>query len=412
VSNQTSITNADTKKLVRLIHYATQRIIYLAPGVSEELATALAQAWTRLGTQGVSVILDVDPEVCRLGYGTIEGLKVIRDAALQCGTMVCHQPGIRIGLLIADDTTLIYTPVPLLIEAGSTNPHRPNAIQLQDVPTQLARDVGIGEEPDRQRVVGLDPIKPSDIDKAAQDLAAAPPVKFDLARRVRVFTSRFQFVELEMTGCFISRKKAPIPSALIGLARQPEIESQFHAHFNMVTKTGLEVETRKGRLVTERRLLDQRRDIEKSFLIPLTGYGSVVLRANKDRMLKAVRKLRAAVKVYAKGVRSQLQEQMDDSAKALVKGLFPAVKQNPPDSYTKLHGLFAPEDYLRQRLTEDIDKAFGKAEDLVSEMQVKLVFKDVAYESLVDGKFLEIARKAMPGVKFLHEEFDAAQAVT
>jgi hypothetical protein len=39
------------------------------------------------------------------------------------------------------------------------------------------------------------------------------------------------------------------------------------------------------------------------------------------------------------------------------------------------------------------------------------VFKDVAYESLVDPRFLGTARKAMPGVKFLHDESEAAPAV-
>jgi hypothetical protein len=41
-----------------------------------------------------------------------------------------------------------------------------------------------------------------------------------------------------------------------------------------------------------------------------------------------------------------------------------------------------------------------------------LVFKDVACESLVDSNFIEIARKAMPGVDFLHKEFDAAKTST
>ena len=69
-----------------------------------------------------------------------------------------------------------------------------------------------------------------------------------------------------------------------------------------------------------------------------------------------------------------------------------------------------PEAVLRRRLEEDIVSAFGTAESLVSGMRVKLIFKDMAYESLVDRKFLEIARQAMPDVKVLHEEFDAAAA--
>jgi hypothetical protein len=43
-------------------------------------------------------------------------------------------------------------------------------------------------------------------------------------------------------------------------------------------------------------------------------------------------------------------------------------------------------------------------------MKVTLVFKDVAYESLVDQKFITIAREAMPEVEFLHEEHEVVEA--
>jgi hypothetical protein len=408
VSNSPSITNADESKLVELIQSAEARIVYLAPGISEEIADALSDAWDRLGADAVSVILDVDPEVCRLGFGTIEGLQKIRQVAAHAGSLACHHPGVRIGLLISDNTTLVFSPTPLLIEAGSNNPQRPNAILLGTPPDQLAKDVGLGENPNIERVVGLDPIRPHQIDEVAEDLKAAPPVKFDLARRVRVFTSRFQFVELEMTGCLISRKKVAIPSLLVGLARDRDVASQFHAQFDLVQQGQIEVKTEKGNTINERSLLKRRKDIEDSFLVKLTGYGTVVLRGNKERLLEAVEQLKSEVSLYSQGAVKQLHEQMNRSSRRLVDALFPSVKQNPPDSYTKLHGPAVPDEYLRQRLEEDIAGAFGDAATLVEDMQVKVVFKDVAYESLVDSKFLDIARKAMPGLELLHDEYDAA----
>jgi hypothetical protein len=44
-------------------------------------------------------------------------------------------------------------------------------------------------------------------------------------------------------------------------------------------------------------------------------------------------------------------------------------------------------------------------------MTVNLIFKDVAYESLVDKTFLNVARKAMPSVEALHEEYEATKAL-
>lgn len=409
MAKQPSITYVDDNKLIEAIHNAQHRLVFMAPGVSLDIAAALTDAWARLSTTAVTVILDVDPEVCRLGYGTLEGLKALRDAASSMSALVCHQPGVRIGLLISDDTTLVYSPTPLLIEAGSKHPEQPNAIVIDAVPKQIARDIGLGDNPNLDRVVGLDPVKPHQIDELAQDLAVAPPVKFDLARQVRVFTSRFQFVELEMTGCYISRKKVPIPSSLMGLANKKDIESQFHAHFNLVNSGGIEI--RFGdRTFTEEGLRKKKQQIAKDYLTSLTGYGNVVLRAHKENMKTAIDELCEDIYVFSEGIKDVLQAHMDSNAEALVSALFPAVKQNPPKEYTKIYGLNIPDKQLKALLTEDIRSEFGRAENLVQDMRVTLVFKDVAYESLIDNKFLAIARAAMPGVTFLHEEYDAAKA--
>ncbi len=408
--NIPSVTNADDAKLVALIQAATRRVVLIAPGVSSTLAKALCDVWQRLGTEAVNIVLDVDPEVCRLGYGTIEGLTLLAQAAARAQTLICHHPGVRIGLLVCDDTALIFSATPLLVEAGSTHPNRPNAILLNSLPESLARDLGLGQTGIHDRTVGLEPVRPEQIRAVQKDLDQAPPLKFDLARRVRVFTSRFQFVELELTGCFIFRKKVPIPSELVGLHGRRDIEKQFHAHFNMVNPSGLEIRTRKGVILNEEFLKRLRQDIERRFLIQLEGYGKVVLRANEPQLLRHVRRLRAAVKLFQRGIRQRLQKRMDENVQALVEALYPAVKANPPDAYRKFYGPNPPDSYLRQQLTSDISKAFGRVEDLLQEMKVSLVFKEVAYESLVDPHFIEVARKAMPGQDCFHEEFDAARA--
>lgn len=404
-SDARSITYADDARIVAMIRGAKHRVVYVAPGASEAIAAALDAAWSRIGPDAVQVIVDIDPEVCRLGYGTLEALKALREAASRAGALVCEQPGIRIGLLITDEATLIYSPTPLLIEAGSDRPERPNAIVLTSVPEPLGLDVGLGNPGDQR--VGLDAVKPHRIDAVEADLAAAPPLRFDLARQVRVFTSRFQFVELKMPGCSVSRKKVPIPSNLMGLAGEEDIERQFHAQFDLVQKGRLEVK-HEGRTITERLLLDRRRDIEKRFLVTLAGYGTVVLRSNKDRFVEAVEKLKAEVKVFSNGLTDQLAEHIEIGRKALAEALLPAVERNPPDAYTKTLGPKPPKSALRALLNEDIADAFGTAGELVDQMEVTLIFKDVAYESLVDPKFIEVARKAMPHVEFLHEEYNAA----
>lgn len=66
-----SITNADEAKIVAVLASASRRWLYMAPGVTAPIAEAMEALWARLGGASGSVILDVDPEVYRLGYGTL-----------------------------------------------------------------------------------------------------------------------------------------------------------------------------------------------------------------------------------------------------------------------------------------------------------------------------------------------------
>src|SRR5881396_2596971 len=107
-----AITVANDETLGRAIRSAQRRIVLLAPAVSKGVADALAEQWRTLPADGVSVILDLDPEVYRLGFGDAEGLSLLEEVARSRDRALNRQQGIRIGLLIVDDTTIVYSPTP------------------------------------------------------------------------------------------------------------------------------------------------------------------------------------------------------------------------------------------------------------------------------------------------------------
>lgn len=100
-----TFTNVDDAVLARLISQAAERVVFVAPGLRKLVADALAIALLRLPGR-VTVVLDVDAEVCRLGFGDFDGLAHIKCAAEKAGARVLHQPGVRIGLLIVDGNTV------------------------------------------------------------------------------------------------------------------------------------------------------------------------------------------------------------------------------------------------------------------------------------------------------------------
>src|SRR4051812_9239429 len=99
---------ATDETLVHLIQRARQRLIVVSPALTDPVANALA---IRLGEKGslvTTVILDTDPEVYRLGYGTQAALDRVRSATERNLLDLRVQSGLRIGVIISDDITLAF----------------------------------------------------------------------------------------------------------------------------------------------------------------------------------------------------------------------------------------------------------------------------------------------------------------
>ena len=67
------------------INCARKRLLVVAPGVTEEIAQAIAAKWIELGRDAVRVVLDPDPDNCRLGYGDLSALQLLHSTATEAG---------------------------------------------------------------------------------------------------------------------------------------------------------------------------------------------------------------------------------------------------------------------------------------------------------------------------------------
>lgn len=154
-----TFTVVNDEVLTNFIRQARKKIVYVAPGVSKKVAEALGQRFPDLGKLSITLIVDLDAEVYRLGYGDLEGLALIKELADEHVLELRQQPGVRIGLLIADDTTLVYAPTPRLIEAGSKQETKPNAILLGEARPDRTATQGIQRGPYRTGVHVLDSVR-------------------------------------------------------------------------------------------------------------------------------------------------------------------------------------------------------------------------------------------------------------
>lgn len=399
MSEATAITTIDDVYLCQIIQNIKRRLVYMTPGMSDQVAEAVCRKWDELPPEAINVILDVDPEVCRMGFGTIGALKKLNDQARKHGSAINEQPGVRIALLIADDMTLFYAPTPLLIEGGSDTQVRSNAVKLNLVPTDIAKDMGL-ENAGEGATVGTKPVSPAKIMETSNDLVRNPPMKFDIARKVRVFNAQIEFVEFELRGHQIGKRKVNIPSDLLGLAKDDKTKKLLHSSFQLIDDEDAKIS---GEEITE-----HKEKIANDFLVNLPNFGNVILRSKKEEFETAVDELKKHIEAFQKELEAKLQKAIDKNRIALVSALAPAVIAQTPERWEKFLPPTPSEDDIRQVLDCELTDHFGTAERNLKKIDVSLIFKGITYETLNDPDFIKTVKKRMPILK-LYEEYEAAK---
>ncbi len=399
VLNVFSVVNDDS--LISLINQAQRRINFLSPGVSLAVAENLVLCMKRLGPDAVTITLDVDAEVYRLGYGEHEATKLLYEKMRSAGAMLTLHAGIRIGLLIADDTMMVFAPTPLLVEAGHRDPKASNAIILAEPPPpSIIRNLGLGKGGVTDQTVGLDVASQGTIETVGDDLKQNPPQKFDVARKLGVFNANLDFVEFELKGTFINRKTISIPKELLGLDIGEEIGSRLKASFNVVEANDK---------LSGQHLAQTKARIARVFLKILPGFGKAILRTDKSEFEEEVKCLRSDVIKFGTEVKEKLQAAMDRNREALLEAVLPRVLDHPPEDWKKADGSKRDDQRVKGLLDVELRKAFGNAEELIDEMEVKLLFKGVTYGSLKDEEFTKLAKEAFPSLKNILQEFEAVE---
>jgi hypothetical protein len=331
--------------------------------------------------------------------GDLTALQILQETAERIGGRIHQQQGLRVGVIVTDETTTVYSPTPRLIEAGGQPGERLNALRF-DIPILDPAATTNGCD---LRSIDLhpEPLKRADVQNTAQDLNANPPVKFDLARKVRVFNARFEFVEFELHGLSLSRKRVPIPSDLMGLAKDPKAQKLLRSSFQLIDENSE---------VSGDRVTRLKQFIVKEYLINLPLYGTVILRSNKGEFQVAVKALERYVHRFQRRLKKKLQEAIDRNREILISALLPSVARNPPVRWKRHLGEHPRDQQVEHMLRRELTDAFGNSDGVFQEMNVKAIFKGVTYELLSDPEFMRIAKDAIPLLDTLHDEFDVAKA--
>lgn len=393
-----AFTVATDDLIASVVLRASGRLVVVAPAVSCVVGDAICRRLRTLSAEAVTLVLDSDPEVYRLGYGQLEALEGLQRTAAEHGCTIRRQPGVRIGVVIADDQTLIYVPTAGLVEAGPNTHGAANAIRLQHAPRTMEMDLGLADGAAPQ--IGRNGLTVQELANVKSDLAGNPPLKFDLTRKVRVFNSFIEFAELEVRGTEVARRTVAIPSYLLAVA-DAKTREQLRTTFRLVSPddklSGADIDR-------------DRNILTKHLLHVIPKHGTVVLQRDKNAFLAAVEKLEDAVAKFADRVKASIQGRIDKNVAELTKSLLPGLAKRPPKEWILGSGERPSRDSVRLRLERELRTAFGTADQWIREMKVRCVFKGVTYELLNDPDFIEAATRAIPELERFHTEIDAAEA--
>jgi hypothetical protein len=403
-------------RIAEMVRTAQHAVCYAGPGIQPDVAQAMAETAQRLGPEMMTVSVDFDDRVMRMGYGDVGAVKLL----IESGIPVQSSPGLRTALVIVDSEGYIFTPTALYLEAEPTGAASSNAVRMsgEQVAQALARlspaakaiAVAQAETPEaKQRIeaVTVDvvsaPITPKKLAEVSTNLKEVPPVRFDLARQVRVFEPYLQYVELKLTGAAIQRHRLAIPASIQKLGGSEELENRLRTTFDLIER---------GSTLSSKPLEDALNEIRKNFTPSLgKDHGRVVLKAAKPHLVERLAEFRAKLDAYQKTVAADLQKHLDASREQIVAYYQPRVIEARPDALLgqSLTGEIS-EESAKRWINGELDRVFPSAESLIHEMKLDERYKDVTFETLNRDDFLKSVKEAFPTVDWekAYKEFRAA----
>jgi hypothetical protein len=273
------------KQYADLIHSARHSILYCSPNIHDEIAHALAEAAKE--QVDVCVILDPSEDNYRNGFGTIKSIDILQKA----GVRIYEVAQNLISFLLTDETGyLIFPQSRHFVEDGEG----PNALRIDRQLQELLlfhfrpnEDFGpVLPNPPQTESSDLHtplPVKPLDqerLERIQDALEKNPPLDPDLKRKLTVYTSKLNFVDIRFTGANLNSKKIKVPSKVLPY-KDEKLRKALEAHMRLFTDL-----KKKSEYQAFKELNDNLTSIRKKYLSHLPKRKKNIVRVDKKSGLE------------------------------------------------------------------------------------------------------------------------------
>lgn len=425
--------------LAKLVREACDSVVYIAPGLQDDVAEAMVDAAGRLGADKVLVCLDFDESTMRMGFGSIGAIAKLRE---QNVNIDCIR-GLRIGLISVDDQAFTFTPTALFLESEDGREDTHNALRLSASQTTplLARlspaakklameQVAQADDPvARAEIEALKPeIEPKKIQdekfkEVTENLEANPPESFDLARQVRVYQAKLQRVDFEVKGLSFNQRMIEVPKKIIEATSLVNYSDRLRTTFKLLFKADTEVGIAVKNL--RREIQGVRTTYLRTLNTPDRQYGTAILKKDKRAFIKCVDGLRDKLRDNEQ-LCKLLQNAIDDCRDEIVRYYVGFVKNHSVDQLSVVWHLLGnkesldlddsmPNDEKKKKLVEGIEDALKEtlelptATELNNKVTVSDTYFDYTIETLEDPKFQDLIASKFDDIDWSkpYEDFKA-----
>src|SRR5262249_21179685 len=131
-----------------------------------------------------------------------------------------------------------------------------------------------------------------------EDLIKRNPVEnFDLRRVVNVFSTYYEFFELQVIGAYVERQTVQLPKELLGSIRDKDVRDRISAAFKMLSNQSR---------ISGEGIRRQAAEIRRRFSQHHPIYGGVALKATRPARNEQIGRLKDGIEAHKKRVLERL----------------------------------------------------------------------------------------------------------
>ncbi len=247
--------------------------------------------------------------------------------------------------------------------------------------------------------VGDKALEPAKVQEMQSNLKANPPRPFDITRKLNVFSSRVQYVEFSASNYRLTTRQIRLPPEFVDFADDDlknRITSRIRAPFDGIGKLDIvldhhgEQETLR---VDDAWLKKERKRIEDEYTFQINNFGRVILYSDRESFDKAVERFRVIVEKYQTILNKTLSKLQAEFKKRIVDEFLPRWKRNPPKHFERW-GIEPTPENICLELDRFAQEVFADAISFDPPV-VKIMYKNVALENLLDSGFLDVLKTIM-----------------